>query len=66
MRGPRQPGSLSVREPEGPPTQLLAKDVILGVQVGDHLLLLAVHPPRQHDKDELQRERQHRDTLARL
>lgn len=66
MRDPRQPGSLSVREPEGLPAQLLAKDVVLGEQVGDYLLVLAVHPPSQHENEELQRERHHRDTLARM
>ena len=41
-----QPAALVVGQPETPSLELLLENAVLLEQIGDHVLLMSVHPPR--------------------
>ena len=53
----RQSTTLIVGQPELPATQLLFEDPVLLDQVGDHILLMPVHPTGNRQQEQLERER---------
>jgi hypothetical protein len=55
LRGGRQPSALGVREVEPARAVELAEHGDLGLQVGDHVLLLTVHPADEQQHEELER-----------
>ena len=52
----RQATTLIVSQPELPATKLLFEDPVLLDQVADHVLLVPVHPARNRQQEQLERE----------
>ncbi|MBC7974970.1 MAG: hypothetical protein H7138_08295 [Myxococcales bacterium] len=50
-----EPPALGIGEAQAPPSELLAQDAVLVLEVRDDLGLVAVHPAREHHEQELQR-----------
>jgi hypothetical protein len=65
LRFSRQSTSLRVRKPKALSTDLLPENAVLLLQVFDDLLLVPTQPTGKQNKSELQRQRCHRETLAR-
>ena len=53
----RQATTLIVSQPELPATKLLFEDPVLLDQVGDNVLLMPMHPARNRQQEQLERER---------
>ncbi len=52
-----QAAALAVREPEPPRSELLSKDAVLLLEIGDDVALVLVDPSGQGDDKELERVR---------
>jgi len=63
--GTGQPTPLGIREPQAFPTELIAENPVLLLQILDHLVLVSAQPSGEKNDQELQTQGRHRETLAR-